>query len=715
MNFASLIPLLALMVSASLAGLVFLRNPSRTVNRVFAVGTLSVLVIEIGIFMIFLSHSRAETLFWGRFSLIGLCFLPANWTLFSLIFARENYQDLVRKWRGGVPVLYILGIAFLFFIPSNRFINLLDATKTFLFGPVGRYFLIYFLLATVVILINFENTLRSVKEGSKKGIQIPLWGMIGASAFCLFAISQMLLFSRVDLTLLLAGSMVVLVTYTLLFYCALKHELMGVEVYIGRQVVYSSVMLLLVGIYLLAMGLIGKVVQMMGGDAHLFFTILAAFVAIYGLSVILVSRSLRSRIKRFINRNFYKSKYDYRQEWAKFSDSISTKIDLKGLLSAIIEAVTEMMCVKSASILLPQETNHNLIVAEVKNLPDLNGVQIPRDSEFLDWFQKERRPIKIHCLPRREDTAYYYRKYEKTFERLQSKVWVPLISSDRLVGILSLGEKATGEDYTFEDLELLETVARQSSVAILNAKLSEELMASQELESFYKLSSFILHDLKNAVSMLSMMVENAEAHIKNPEFQRTMLETVSDVAERMKGLMSRISTVPWPGPGLGGGRSKQAVPNLQLVDINSIVKDALKKSKVTHDPRIHVIEHLRKIPPLRVDPEQIEKVILNLIVNAAEAMPQGGDLILTTKAGDSPCGFVEVTVTDTGVGMSPDFIKYKLFKPFQTTKKKGLGIGLYHCREIVTAHGGEITVKSKLKEGTTFTIRFPLTFENART
>ena len=705
MNFISIIPLLALMVSTSLGGLIFLRNIKHTVNRAFALGTLSLLIIEGGILMIFLSHSATRVLFWGKVALVGLCFLPANWTLFSLVFARENYQELLKRWKGYVFVLYILGVIALFFIPGGWFIRLVDyPSRTFAFGPAGRYFLVYFLLATVVILVNLENTLRSVKEKAKRGVKIPLWTMIGAFIFCLYATSQMLLFSRTDVNLLLASSVVILLTYALLFYCALRHELMEVEVYIGRQVVYSSAMLLFVGIYLLAMGLIGKVVQMAGGDPRLFFTLLAAFIAIYGLSVILVSGSLKGRIKRFINRNFYRSKYDYREEWSKFSDSISTKIDLQGLLSAIINAITEMMFVKNAAILLPEEANHSLIIAETKNLSNLNGVQISQKSEFLDWLWRAGEPVKINRLMEREDTARFYHQYEKTFERLRSKVWVPLIANRKLIGILSLGEKISGEDYTTEDMELLETVANQSSVAILNAKLSEELMASRELESFYKFSSFVLHDLKNAVSMLSMVVKNAEANLKNPEFQKSMLDTISDVVEKMKGLMSRLSTAP-----------KQIVLNLQLVDINSLIEDALEKSKVKHISRIRVIERLEEVPKLKVDPEQIGRVILNLIINAVEAMPQGGDLTLTTRVEDADADFVEIMITDTGVGMTPEFIKYRLFKPFQTTKKKGLGIGLYHCKEVVTAHGGQIRVKSKINEGTTFTLRLPSAPENEQT
>ncbi|HDI52389.1 MAG TPA: GAF domain-containing protein, partial [Bacteroidetes bacterium] len=292
-------------------------------------------------------------------------------------------------------------------------------------------------------------------------------------------------------------------------------------------------------------------------------------------------------------------------------------------------------------------------------------------------------------------------------------VWVPLIARRKLIGVLSLGGKSNGERFSKEDFELLEIIANQSSIAIQNAKLSEELIVSKELESFHKVSSFVIHDLKNAISMLSMMVKNSETNLNNAEFQQDMLATISNAIERMQALISKISTVP-----------KEMVPNFQYCDLNSLIKRVIEEMEISRLAQVDVKTEFGRIPPVVLDPELIRKVIVNLVNNAIEAMPSGGRLELVTRGSgkkaisseDSDIGqsvepgeFVEITVSDTGSGIPIEMIQDGLFKPFKTTKNKGLGIGLFQCKEIITLHRGKIEVESEVHKGTTFSIKLPVT------
>ncbi|RKY89789.1 hypothetical protein DRQ15_08730, partial [candidate division KSB1 bacterium] len=196
------------------------------------------------------------------------------------------------------------------------------------------------------------------------------------------------------------------------------------------------------------------------------------------------------------------------------------------------------------------------------------------------------------------------------------------------------------------------------------------------------------------------------------EFQQDMLATISNAIERMQALISRISTVP-----------KEMVPNFQYCDLNSLIKGVIEEMEISRLAQIDVKTEFGRIPPVVLDPELIRKVIVNLVNNAIEAMPSGGRLELVTRggkkitsSGDSDIGqsaepgeFVEITVSDTGSGIPIEMIQDGLFKPFKTTKNKGLGIGLFQCKEIITLHRGKIEVESEVHKGTTFSIKLPVT------
>lgn len=285
---------------------------------------------------------------------------------------------------------------------------------------------------------------------------------------------------------------------------------------------------------------------------------------------------------------------------------------------------------------------------------------------------------------------------------------VPLVTKRKLVGLLALGPARSGESYSPVDLELLEAVGNHLSMAVLNATLSQELVINRELEFMHKVSSFVVHDLKNSVSTLSMLLENAAGNMEDPEFRQSMIRTIAGTVERMNGLMTRIRTMP-----------KDLELNRRAEDINRIVQEVVSKTKIDQLERIEYQEDLHDIPLTSVDRTYLEKVLTNLMINAVEAMPTGGRMKVTTRiaqngagpeSGDEiPAGrWVQIEVADNGPGMTREFIKQRLFRPFQTTKEKGLGIGLYQCREAVEAHGGRIEVTSDEREGTVFTVRLPV-------
>jgi signal transduction histidine kinase len=212
------------------------------------------------------------------------------------------------------------------------------------------------------------------------------------------------------------------------------------------------------------------------------------------------------------------------------------------------------------------------------------------------------------------------------------------------------------------------------------------------MHAFQTLSSFFVHDLKNLASMLSLTVQNLPNNFDNPEFRRDALKVISESVEKMNAMCSRLSLL---------GRKLDL--DRREIDLNDLVRETL--GRVNGSLRVPVEAALQPIPRIFVDREQMQKILLNLVLNADDAIEGSGTIRVATAVRE---GWLVLTVSDTGRGMSEEFIARKLFLPFQTTKSKGLGIGLFQSKRLVEAHGGRIEVDSDEGRGSSFHVLLPL-------
>jgi putative PEP-CTERM system histidine kinase len=291
------------------------------------------------------------------------------------------------------------------------------------------------------------------------------------------------------------------------------------------------------------------------------------------------------------------------------------------------------------------------------------------------------------------DRAEAFRWMEPTVAKAftEGSTIAPLRWNERLTGFLVIGPERTGATYTMEDLEFMETVAEQAAGAIVTARLTERLVQAHEFEAFHRLTSFVIHDLKNSISALSMLSENALQNFADPEFQRDTIKTVSKTVDRMKALLARLASAP-----------EADALRLEPVELAALALEAARP--VAKSERISLVKDLAPLP-ISADPEALLKVIQNLVSNAVQSIEGKGTVSLRTAESD---GWAVLSVSDTGCGMSDEFIRRSLFAPFRSTKKGGWGIGLYQTKGIVEAHGGTIEITSREGAGTTFTIKLPL-------
>jgi putative PEP-CTERM system histidine kinase len=268
---------------------------------------------------------------------------------------------------------------------------------------------------------------------------------------------------------------------------------------------------------------------------------------------------------------------------------------------------------------------------------------------------------------------------------------VPLRTPERTLGALVLADRVNGAGYMQEELQLLQCIADQVASVLMNLRLADEVTRSRELEAFRTMSAFFVHDLKNAAASLKLTLQNMPAHFDDPAFREDALRGIGNTVRRIDEMIGRLATL-------------RQQPRFEPVeaDLNQLVSEVLERLDAM--PQVTISKELQPLPGIRADREQMQSVITNLVLNARDAVGPGGLIrIATEQAGSSAV----LTVTDNGCGMTEAFIRESLFRPFQSTKKKGLGIGMFQSRMIVEAHGGSIRVASETGKGTTFRVSLP--------
>jgi hypothetical protein len=276
------------------------------------------------------------------------------------------------------------------------------------------------------------------------------------------------------------------------------------------------------------------------------------------------------------------------------------------------------------------------------------------------------------------------------FAPMRVEMVAPLMSGGECIGLLTVGPEISGATFGEEDAAILDALAGQGASALRSAMLAEKLASHREVEAFHRVSSFLVHDLKNFAHMLALIVQNAKANIGDPEFQQDAMATIAGIVAKMRDLTTNL-------------RGLAEVRRLELGDVEllGLLREVLARLPSSPEVAIEGPYCDQREVVVRGDREELAKVFYNLGNNGREAIDGNGRVSVAVHQDG---GGVTVEVADTGAGMSQQFIERELFRPFRTTKKAGLGIGAFQSRTIVEAHGGELQVESRMGEGTTFTV-----------
>jgi putative PEP-CTERM system histidine kinase len=688
MSMQMLVPTLAAVSSLALAAAALAGRPRLRLQWLFALGMAAFAAEAICAFMLLtIGDSDIQALFWLSAMLVVGLLSPLSWTFFVAMLADVQVPLLARARRTGAGLAVALaGAAAVavtlypaFTIGSGGW----DVTGARL-NVTGRIGTIVELLLTVGILVGLESCLRTARGDNRRRVKYLVLGLGGIFLIRFYVLSQMLLFQglvplylRMTCATLFLGNLLLALPIT-------RDQLRGARITVSRQILYRSAMIGVLGVYLFAVAALGSLLTYLAIPEQTFWGSVAVFVSAVTLGAILLSDRLRWRLQRFITLNFYRSRYDYRQQWVAFTKRMSSLLTAEEIARELLDGVTETIGASTGAVYLsePGDARYRLC-GHVGNavFPPV----IDRASPMLTWLG----PQEVPAWPPVEIAA-------STFSPELSVVVAPLRWRASMIGLIVLGPERSGAAYMNDDLVFLSTVAEQAAGTMVTARLSEAMAQAREIETFDRVTATVVHDIKNSVSALAMLSRNALKNFDDPEFQRDTMTTLSRTVDRMRRLLTRLSAPMTEAP----------TTSAEPVDLSGLVLEAT--TPLMADSRIRVVRELGPVPKVAGDRDALLRVIENLVTNAAEAIDGEGTIAVTLAQTD---GRAVITVSDTGCGISEDFMQRHLFSPLRSTKKGGWGIGLYHTKQIIEHHHGTITVDSIEGKGTTFAVMLPLSSE----
>jgi len=468
-----------------------------------------------------------------------------------------------------------------------------------------------------------------------------------------------------------------------------------VSVYPSHAVLQHSLTILLTGVYLLMVGVFAKVVTWLGGDASFTLKTFIILVSLVLLSMLLLSDRVRLYTKRFVSRHFQRPLYNYATVWKSFTEGTASHVEQKQLCQAVVKLVSDIFQVLSVTIWVIDAKREELSLAASSSLSDSTAGDLKpmgtEAAELIRALRIRKEPVDIEIA--NESWAETLKKcHPIEFRKGGHRICVPMSARDEILGLMVVGDRVAGIPFSTQDFDLLKCVGGQAAASLLNLSLSQRLMQARELEAFQTMSAFFVHDLKNTVSTLSLLLQNFPAHYHDPAFREDALRGIGKSVHHINDLIRRLTLL----------RQEMAIKPAEA-DLNQIVAKALEGLEGAQ--HVQLGRELQPLPKQLLDAEQLEKVVLNLLLNAKEALNGGGEIRVATGVRNN---WTVLSVADNGCGMTREFVERSLFRPFQTTKKNGIGIGMFQSKMIVEAHHGKIEVETSPENGTTFRVLLPL-------
>ncbi|WP_054530037.1 XrtA/PEP-CTERM system histidine kinase PrsK [Erythrobacter sp. SG61-1L] len=615
----------------------------------------------------------------------SLSYLAWFWALYRL-FANDGRHESVRPIRTVVMVLALvealqLGLILL----VSRMASVPELAQT-----VFQASITFRLLCAVGALVLVHNLYVGASPAGRLTLRWPAAALAVMWLYDLNYYTVAYLFGALPQTL---AEMRGLVTLVMVLLLALGTASGANELRLrpSRSVAFQSFSLLVIGAYLVGMVVVVQGLAYVGSDfAHV---IQLAFLAAASIAALLIlpSRRLRGWIRVMLAKHLFQHRYDYRAEWLRFTETIARGGEqVMPLHERVVQAVADITDSPAGLLLTPGEEGAFTLDSRWQ-WPEIDVPAEALSAEAARFFEEHRFILDLDDV-RQGRQSHGEGRYVPEWLAESRRAWaiVPLIHYQRLIAIVVLARPPVLRRLDWEDFDLLRVVGQQLASYLAEQAGQEALGEAHRFDEFNRRIAFVMHDIKNLASQLSLLARNAEKHADKPEFRADMLVTLRNSTDKLNALLARLGRY-----GANGNERPEQV------DAVAAVEKVVRRYSGQHP--VHLVE--RQNCTVLADVEAFEQALVHLVQNAIEASEPDAPVLLSVLLDGLNC---RIEVLDSGTGMSAEFIRSRLFKPFHSSKPGGFGIGAFEARELIRSMNGRLDVESREGIGTRFIIRLPL-------
>lgn len=558
-------------------------------------------------------------------------------------------------------------------------------------APLTQLVILGHMALAVIGLVLMEQLFRNTRPDKRWAIKYLCFGVGGLITYDFFLYSDAMLFHRLDPDLWQARGLINALVVPLIAVSAARNPEWSLDVFVSRRMVFHSAAVLAAGVYLLAMAAGGAYIRLYGGTWGNVVQAVFLFGAGLVLTVLLFSGQMQARLRVFLSKHFFNYKYDYREEWLRLIGTLSAGEPGVPLRERAIEAIANIVDSPGGALWWRRQPGHFELIAHW-NMSEAGPHNEPADGDFARFLAERQWVVDLAELELKPE-SYGYLAPPAWLTQLE-RAWlvVPLIHHEGLSGYVVLARPRAPRVCNWEDNDLLKTAGRQAASHIAQLEAAEALTHARQFEAFNRLSAFLIHDLKNVVAQLSLVVSNAAKHRHNPAFVDDAFKTVEHATAKMNRMLAQLRA----GTVSGGRQSR--------VDVGRLLAEVVR-ARAASEPA-PVLQCPDEPLLITAEKERLADVLGHVVQNAQEATPPQGRVEVRLQRRDDAA---VIEVVDTGCGMDAAFIRDRLFRPFDSTKgRAGMGIGAYEAREFVRELGGHVEVESEPGVGTAFRIQLPL-------
>jgi signal transduction histidine kinase len=624
-----------------------------------------------------------------------------------------EYLKLGNQKKINLIIFYLLTAVFFVFNCTNLFIKGVAPQLHFkYFGVPGKFYFVFLAVWMIILSFSCKEMLKAYKTSVgvlrnqlKYIIIASIFGFVGGSTAYLPAFSFLPFINTEFASYGIYGHYFVFLYAVVITNAIVKHRLMDIDFVIkkGAVYIYSTLFLVpLFGVLIIAQLLFFK-------NINIAFSALS--IVVISIAAIIFPQ-IRLHAEQKVEQYIFKDKYDYKKTIGELSKAMVSILSLDEVCKKIITTTTEAMDVKKASIYILDEDKDRYVLCDSRGVTIGFGHVVDsyrHDDPFFKALGQYDKIIIREEIERFKDLSDSQLMIQMMTD-MESEICIPFIAKSRLIGLINLGMKGNKRMYSHEDIEMLSTLANSAAIAIENAQLIEnkqrtlmKMKHADRLAGIGQLAAGIAHEIRNPLVAIKTSAQLLPERYDDEEF-RTYFSTI--VASEIERATKKINDLL--------NYARPSAPFFQQENLNEIIEtmvafvknDAYKKEQTIE------IALSQNLPTVTLDKQQMKQVFINLLFNAIQSTPAKGKISITTRKRQKTNGltdFIQVEISDTGVGIHEEDLE-KIFTPFFTTKAKeeGSGLGLAMTHQIIEEHEGTIDVRSKINQGTTFTINLPV-------